>query len=213
MDFVLCTVGLNVKDTPFDDFNNYSNVVDINVMGNIIPIKELVNKNIVGKGAKIVVIGSTSGHFAGGTLDPYLVSKWILINIFSSLQHELQHKEISLKVVNPRTIQNVRSEIFGSTQGIDVNTVVSKVFTNGYQCFCPWYYCVFHTIERTNSWIFDKAFGLPLQCSRKKKYSNKFDSVLITGASSGLGKELAYRFVGVCKKCIWLQEIRMHYLR
>lgn len=200
VDFVLNTVGLNTNDTPIDSFNNYANIIDINVLANIIPIKQLINKNIVSKGARIVVIGSTSGHFAGVEMDPYSVSKWILVNICSSLQHELQQKGISLKVINPKTIQNVRSEVFGSSNGIDVNTVVSKVLSNGYQSFCPWYYGAFHIIERTSPWIFDKAFGLPSHCFRKKNYSNEFDSVLITGASSGLGKELAYRFAGVCKK-------------
>lgn len=200
VDFVLNTVGISAKDTPFDNFNNYSNVIDVNIFGNIIPIKELVNRNVIAKGARVVVIGSTSGHFAPKTMAPYAVSKWILVNICSSLQHELHHLDISLKVVNPRSIQNERSEIFGSTKGIDVNKVVTKIMTDGYQCFCPWYYGAFHFIERTNSWIFDKAFGLPLHITRKKNYTSDLKSVLITGASSGLGKELAYRFAGTCEK-------------
>lgn len=200
VDFVLCTVGTNSKDTPLDNFSNYSNVIDINVFGNIVPIKELVSKNIISKGGRIVVIGSTSGHFAAKSMEPYAVSKWILVNVCSSLQHELKSKEISLKVVNPRSIQNVRSEIFGSAKGIDVDSVVTKVLTGGYQCFCPWYYGAFHLLERTNSWVFDKAFGLPLHHIRKKNYSHEINTALITGASTGLGKELAYKYAGICKK-------------
>jgi len=200
VDFVLNTVGLQTTDTPFDNFDGYANVVDINVLGNIIPIKELVNRNIVSRGAKIVVIGSTSGHFVWKGMSPYVVSKWILVNVCSSLQHELQQKGIALKVVNPSTIRNQRSEIFGNSRGIDVNSVVSKVLSGGYQCFCPWYYGIFHFIERTSPWLFDRTFGLPLRFSRKKNYQGEYESILITGASSGLGKELAYRFAGICKR-------------
>lgn len=199
VDFVLITVGLNKSVTPLNNFEDYSKVVDINVLGCVIPIKVLVERKIVSRGAKIVVIGSTSGHFAGGALDPYSVSKWILVNECSSLQHELSHRGISLKVVNPRTIKNVRSEYFRTSNGINVDSVVSKVLSSGYQCFCPWYYGAFHFIERTNSWLFDRAFGLPLYRFRRKNYQSELNTILITGASSGLGKELAYRFAGQCK--------------
>lgn len=204
VDFVLSTVGIISKATAFDDFNGYANVVDINVLGNIIPIKELVSRNAISKGAKIVVIGSTSGHFAVWTLNPYSVSKWILVNICSSLQHELRHRNISLKVVNPSTIKNLRSDVFNTSNGfyhgVEVNTVVNKVLSGGIQSFCPWYYGAYHIIERITPWVFDKVSGLKFWCFRKKHYSNNYGNVLITGASSGLGKELAYRFAGECNK-------------
>ena len=109
----------------------------------------------------------------------------MLVNICSSLQHELSSKGITLKVVNPRTVQNVRSEVFRSSDGISVNSVVAKMFAGGYQSFCPWYYGSFHVIERVCPWLFDKAFGLPFHYSRKKNYQGDFESILITGASSG----------------------------
>lgn len=43
------------------------------------------------------------------------------------------------------------------------------------------------------------AFGLPFHFLRRKHYQGSYDTILITGASSGLGKELAYKFAGHCK--------------
>lgn len=201
IDLVVSTVGLSVQCSPISDYDTYAKVIDINVFGNIIPIKCLVNNGYVRSGSRIVVIGSTSGHFAGIDLNPYAVSKWILVNVCSSLNIELQSRGISLEVVNPRSIKNVHSDVFKSSNGVGVDSVVNQVVNGGgYQSFIPKYYSIFHFLERCCSWTFDLAVGLKPHFFRKRNYKDKIESVMITGASSGLGASLAKRYAGSCNE-------------
>lgn len=201
IDLVVSTVGLNAQCSPISDYETYARVIDINVFGNIIPIKCLVNNGYVRSGSRIVVIGSTSGHFAGIDLNPYAVSKWILVNVCSSLNIELQSRGISLEVVNPRSIKNVHSDVFKSSGGIGVDSVVNQIVNGGgYQSFVPKYYSIFHLLERCCSWTFDLAVGLKPHFLRKRNYKGKIESVMITGASSGLGASLAKRYADSCNE-------------
>lgn len=203
--YVISTVGISNSSTPTKDPDGFDKVVDVNVIGNIIPIQYAVNHNIVSKGSRIVVICSTSGHFVwGGQISAYPTSKWILFNVCVSLQKELADKGIFLDVINPKTIVNKYSQSFRGKAGVKAEDVVKSILkvnpdTKSRNVYIPSFYRLFHFIERCIPAVFDYAFKQKPNCIRKRHYLKSYDRVLITGASSGLGKELALLFANECK--------------
>lgn len=126
-DAAILTVGISSSRTAYEDFNAFRKTVDINFFGNIVPIRVLVRRELFRNPAKIEVLTSTSGHFAGLTTNAYAPSKWMLVNACESIRTELEEKGITLDMINPRTIKNIRSDEFKSDGGIDVSDVVDTI--------------------------------------------------------------------------------------
>lgn len=205
VDAMICTVGISSNKTAFEDMETFRRTININYFGNIIPIKVFVRNKILKKPGKIILLASTSGHFAGISTDAYASSKWMLVNACNSIRAELKEQGIALDLINPRTIKNIRSDEFKSNKGIEVSTVVNTILeaikeNTSKDYFIPRRYCSFHVIERLTPWMFDAAKHLPPHVVRKRKYIKEINTALITGASSGLGRELVRLYAAVCKK-------------
>ena len=205
IDGAILTVGVSSAKTAFDDFDAFRSTVDINFFGNIVPIRCLVNNSFLKNPGKICVLASTSGHFAGLNTNAYASSKWMLVNACSSIRAELAERGIALDMVNPRTIKNIRSSEFKTENGIDVSTVVSVITKalekeTGRDYFIPELYGMFHIIERLVPWLFDLTQHVTPHFLRKGKYRWKTDTALITGASSGLGRELTKLYASSCSR-------------
>lgn len=204
IDYVVSTVGIINFETPFDNIDEFDKVVDVNVMGNIIPIQYLVKNGIVTRGSRIAIIASTSAHFVYAQTIAYPTSKWILYNVCVCLQKELEEKGIYVDIISPSSIANQYSKTFDGAKGVRVDDITRRIFgikttSKGASVFVPSYYSIFHLIERCMPWMLDIAYRLKPHCIRRRQYTNRFDRVIITGASSGLGKELAFLFASECK--------------
>ena len=205
IDGAVLTVGVPSVKTAFDDFDAFRSTVDINFFGNIVPIRCLVNNDLLKNPGKICVLASTSGHFAGLNTNAYASSKWMLVNACGSIRTELAERGIALDMINPRTIKNVRSSEFKTENGIDISTVVATITKalekdTGKDYFIPRLYGTFHIIERLFPWLFDLTQHVSPHFLRKGKYSWKTDKALITGASSGLGRELTKLYASSCSR-------------
>jgi short-subunit dehydrogenase len=113
-------------------------------------------------------------------------------------------QKISVDVICPKTIRNKYSQVFNTAVGIDpiavANTIVKTIQkpTNS-NIFIPKSFYLLHFVERIFPSVFDILFGL--KHHRSKTYrSLKINSILITGASSGLGKELALLYSKTCRR-------------
>lgn len=200
-DIAILTVGISSKNSAFEDFEAFKKTICINFLGNIVPMRALVKSKLVKE--KIIVLASTSGHFAGITTNAYAPSKWMLVNACNSIRGELEEQGISLDLINPRTIKNERSSEFKSDGGITVSDVVDVILNaigggTSRDYFIPKRYRLFHIIERLSPWIFDMAAHMPPHIIRKRGYKDVRGTALITGASSGLGRELVKLYANQC---------------
>ena len=127
IDGAILTVGIPSTKSAFEDMDSFKRTVTVNFFGNIIPIRILVKSKILRKPARIVVIASTSGHFAGVSTNAYAPSKWMLVNACQSIRAELTEQGITLDIVNPRTIKNVHSDAFKSGNGIEISDVTQAI--------------------------------------------------------------------------------------
>lgn len=206
VDFVLSTVGCSKGRAEEQDIALYKRVFEINVYGNIIPLMILYKQGIIEQFSRVVIIGSTSSHIAGNNLFAYSPSKWALTSLCRSFSCELEQKNIQLDVINPRTIKNNVSKVFKSQQGINVEDVTNKIMKlygkkvkGGVNEFCvPGIYYALHLLER----LFPSIIDIRL---KKRKTIGRVNfsecrTALVTGASRGLGRELAFRLAPQLKE-------------
>lgn len=198
VDALICTAGTSSICTPLDDFDGFRRCFDLNFFANIIPIKIFLGHMTTMKKGRIVVISASSGHHASKSLVAYAPSKWALENTCASLREEVRYPDISIDVVCPRTIKNKYSKVWTQNRGDSPEYVakrISKIVINpkNSRHFIPRRYFIGRLLERLFPSILNKIYGLMRKGKRKKLYiRSKISSVLITGASSGLGKELAH---------------------
>jgi short-subunit dehydrogenase len=112
----------------------------------------------------------------------------------------VKNKRINILYFSPTNIKNIRSKTFQYDQGIDPEWVAKKIYkkivnkrTGSF--FIPSYYRFIHLIERLLPRFIDllPKYNAPLY--KKKRYRKiEIKSALITGATSGLGKELALEY-------------------
>jgi uncharacterized protein len=204
INILISTTGTSSPADPLINFNRFKSDFDLNYYSGLVPIKAAVSNKILSVNARIIVISSTSGHHAPNDLKAYAPSKWAIENIYASLRNDLKSKRIDVDIISPTTIRNKYSKVFKNTNGIApelVATVVTKIVRNteigrtkrGKNYFVPHYYCLVHFVERIFPSVLNFRFGLKSEYKRKRVYKQHIlESGLITGAASGLGKELAY---------------------
>jgi len=122
------------------------------------------------------------------------------------LRGELRNNRINVDIIRPTNIINEYSDVFKITKGIKSEKVVNRIYSliikhvrvNGYRgrnLFIPHYFFAVRLIERVFPFYFDKLAGLKNQIVRRRIYRrNSLKKVIITGASSGLGRDLAYLY-------------------
>jgi len=198
IDALICTVGANPSCYLLTDFEEYENCFKLNFFGNLIPIKAVSEKMISQKAGKIVIISSTSGHFCPPYIGPYSASKWAIENLCGSLRNELKPLGIDIDVISPRRIKNKHSKTFTFSNGTEPEYIAEKIVkiidkpanSNHY---IPRKYRFLHIIERVSPHLLNWRFGL--RRNRKRIFKKmEIESALITGASSGLGRDLALQY-------------------
>jgi len=193
---LIATVGAGLNTNAISDFRGFVSNFDLNLFGNLIPVKAVLRSMIERQSGQLIVLSSTSGHHAEATLTAYGPSKWALENVCRSLTAELLPLNLKVDIICPRTIKNVAvRNSFVSPNGISVERVARRIIEvlKKPECsihFVPRHYWFIHFIERIFPFIFDKKAGLKRARRRIFKQIEP-ERVLITGASSGLGKELA----------------------
>lgn len=114
LDGAILTVGISSPKNASEDMEAFRKTINVIFFGNILPIRVHVKHRLFRKPARIVVVASTSGHFAGISTSGYAPSNWMLINACQSIRPELEGMGITLDIVNPRTIRNVRSDVLAT---------------------------------------------------------------------------------------------------
>ncbi len=202
IDALVCTVGrLSSAQVP-DDLDGFIRDVELNVFGNLVPIKAVLPRMVAARRGRIVVISSTSGHHAPANLTAYAPAKWALENLCGALRSELAGSGVAIDVIRPTNLRNKYSDVFQTDFGIPPERVASRIVDlvagvragdhGGTTQFVPRYYHLVHVVERLFPGVLDRALGLRSPFGRSGVYRRmKPSSALITGASSGLGRELA----------------------
>ena len=204
VDMLISTVGAFCPTSALDDIEQFKSEFHLNFFGNLVPIRAVLKRMLPVKAGRIIVISSTSGVFTYPGLTAYAPAKWALTNFCSNLRDEIKRHGISFDIVFPASIRNRRSRTFLFENGIEPERVAAEIVRilkgrHNSNRFVPGRYVLLHTLEQRFPWLFDFRAGL--KGKRKKLFhAQKSDSVLITGASSELGKELAMEYAKTAKK-------------
>jgi len=205
VDVLISTVGVNCQSSPIDDFYKFMKDFELNFFGNLVPIKAVLRKMMPERTGRIVILSSTSGVFAYKGLSAYPPGKWALTALCRALRSELRPHGISVDVFFPGTICNHYSKNTKSESGIYSNQVARRIVKSlrrrgSSDYFVPRYYRLVYPLERLFPNILNIRAGLVSKRKREKSFqSQHIQSVLITGASQGLGKELALLYSKTAK--------------
>jgi short-subunit dehydrogenase len=156
---------------------------------------------------KIIVISSTSGHHAANDLSAYGPSKWALESFCGGLRSELHEHGVAVDVVTLTNLRNRYSEVFDTESGVDPERVAGAIArrlerSTGASWAHPSRYRMVHWVERLAPGWLDARAGLS-RARRVGFRAMRLRSGLITGASSGLGRELARRYAPNLEE-LWL---------
>jgi short-subunit dehydrogenase len=200
---LVSTIGQQDK---LNDFVSYKNTFDENFFGNVTPIKALIENIPKNSNNRIIIISSTSGNKAPNFINAYAPSKFALENFSSALQQELARNKIYVDIIRPTNIINEYSQSFKTKRGIPASRAVSKIvkqirflYNNrskpGIKSFIPYYFLSVRILERVFPGILNRIFKLKPGFVRRKSYKDlPIKRILITGGSSGLGRELAFLY-------------------
>jgi len=195
VDVLVSTVGALCPTSAIDGFDQFKRNFSVNFFGNLVPIKAVLKRMIAAQSGRIIVISSTSGVFTYQGLTAYAPAKWAVSSFCRVLRSEVTPYGISVDVLFPRSIKNKRSQTFLHEHGIEPVTVASKIVDIlQKKCnkdhFIPRRYALLHPLERVFPCVLDRRANL--RSKRRRRFrSHQVKSVLIIGASSALGKELA----------------------
>jgi short-subunit dehydrogenase len=204
IDAIISTVATFSETTIVENDARFFSDFDVCFFGNVIPLK-IFAPLLAQKGAgKIVILSSTSAHHAPKLLNAYAPAKWALRNFAASLRVELRPLGVQVDLVAPSTMKNLYSPVFKFDAGISPTRVATKIAKslsekNSREYFIPARYRAVHWLERLAPTVLDRLFKAKRQ-THSISDPNTFESVLITGASTGLGKELARLYAPFCKK-------------
>jgi short-subunit dehydrogenase len=212
IDALICTVGISNPVTPMDNIGEYKAIFELNFFANLIPIKFIIKSMMEARSGRIVVISSSSGHIFPRSQTAYAPSKWALDRMCRSLQSELYPFGISLDIVCPTTIKNKYSETFDDKSGIKAEEVAAKIVDiinrpKNATHFIPARFALMDSIEQFIPWVLDKKYGLNPKSLRNQVYKKAdIKTILITDATSDIGREMAYAYSKMVKKLYLLGE-------
>ena len=211
IDVVVSTVGFQSTSNDFIPFKNDFNG---NLYSNLSPVKSFLNNIPKNANSRIIIISSTSGNKAPKIVNAYAPSKFALENFSGSLQQELNIQKIFVDIIRPTNIINQFSQSFRTKRGIPADTVSEKIFQlielnyygrskQGIKQFIPNYFLGVRILERVFPSVLNFLFKVKPEFIRRKIYKNyPIHKILITGGSSGLGRELAYLYSNHVKEII-----------
>ncbi len=204
VDVLISTVGASCPTSALDDVERFESEFSLNFFGNFVPIQAVLKRMLPRRTGRIVVISSTSGVFTYPGLIAYAPAKWALTNFCLNLRDKIKRHGVSVDIVFPSSIRNRRSRSFLYEDGIESEEVADEIIhilkgKNNINCFVPGRYVFLHTLERMFPWLLDRRAGL--NGKRKKLFlAQKTDNVLITNATSELGKKLAIDYAKTAKR-------------
>lgn len=204
VDVLISTVGAFCPTSALDDMERFRSEFNLNFFGNYVPIQVVLKRMLPAKSGRIIVISSTSGVFAYPGLKAYVPAKWALTNFCRNLRDKIKKCGITVDIVFPASIRNRRSRTFLFENGIESEKVANEIVRilkgkHNINRFVPRRYALLHTLERLFPQVLDRRAGLKRK--RKKLFRDqKADSVLIIGASSELGRELAMDYSQTAKR-------------
>ena len=205
VDVLISTVGAFCPTSALDGIERFKTEFSLNFFGNLVPIQAVLKRMLPAKAGRIIVISSTSGVFTYPGPTAYAPAKWALTNFCLNLRNKIKQHGISVDIVFPSSIRNRRSRTFLFKNGIEPERVAAEIVRilkgrHNSNRFVPKRYTLLRTLELLLPRVLDRRAGL--NGKRKKLFrAQKADSVLITGASSELGKELAIEYAKTAK---WL---------
>ena len=207
-DVLICAVGTISLDQDKTHYDQFKREFEINFTANIVPIKAALPQMIRRRSGQIIVLSSTSGHHAPHTLASYGPSKWAIENFSSALAAEVERFGITVESISPTSIQNIHSQAFKIEVGIPAQRVARRIAKairrpKGGGHFVPAQYRLVRLVERLLPWFLNWRAGLALK-RRARFRGAPLESGLVTGASSGLGGELALLYAKKLKK-VFLQ--------
>lgn len=212
IDVLVCTVGAYGPATPVDDVEAFVKNFELNVFGNLVPVKSVAGRMALEGSGTIILMSSTSGHYSPKILTAYAPSKWALGSLCSSLRRRLTPAGITLDVLCPTTLRNKYSRTFRNRVedvgpgSIAVEDIASRIADIVYRPkntdhFIPSHYAVLRHLETSAPGFLDQRCGLLPWRIRKSRYSGMaINDVLVTGASTALGRELAYSYANSAKR-------------
>jgi len=209
IDGFVCTVGTLNSATPSSDWAAYRACVEVNVLANVSPIAAFEGR--FARGARVIVLSSTSGQVARPALDAYTPAKWALEAACRSLRRSLGTRRATLDVICPENFQNRYSTVFGHNghvrlQPEEVAAMVAKLLVHPQNKthFMPLLARRTRILERLAPWAYDARCGIGLPTRRRRSYMKlAVRNVLLTGAGSDLGREIAKAYARrVEKLCI-----------
>jgi short-subunit dehydrogenase len=204
VDVLISTVGASCPTSALDDVERFESEFSLNFFGNLVPIQAILKRMLPRRTGRIIVISSTSGVFTYPGLTAYAPAKWALTNFCLNLRDRIKRLGISIDIVFPSSIKNRRSRTFLYEDGIESEEVAAEIVRilkgkRNSNRFVPKRYALLHTLERLFPRVLDRKAGL--NGKRKKLFrTHKADNVLITGACSELGKELAMDYAKTAKR-------------
>ena len=209
LDALLSTVGAACSASAIEDFEGFEREFLLNVLGNLIPLKAAMACMVPQGKGKLVIVSSTSGVFTYPGLTAYTPAKWAVTNLCKALRREIIGNGIFLGVLFPRTIRNRRSRTFLSEKGIEPEAVAraaAVMLGHGGRAdrFIPGRYAMLRPLEQLFPGVLDARAGLD-RGRRRRLRRRQARSVLITGAASGLGRELA-RLYGRSAERVYLAD-------
>lgn len=204
VEVLISTVGAFCPTSALVDMEQFRNEFNLNFFGNYVPIQVVLKRMLPERTGRIIVISSTSGVFAYPGLNAYVPAKWALTNFCRNLRDKLKNYGITVDIVFPASIRNRRSRTFLFENGIEPEKVANEIVLilkgkHNTNRFIPKRYALLHTLEQLFPQALDKRAGL--KRNRKKLFrEQRANSVLIIGASSELGKELAIDYAKTAKR-------------
>jgi short-subunit dehydrogenase len=199
IDALISTIGAFTEGTPMDSFQVFKKNFELNFFGNLVPIKSVIDGMIAARSGRLIIMSSTTGHHSPQSLVAYTPAKWALENLSCTLRSELLPYGITVDVISPASIKNRYSRTFISKYEIvephdiafRIKSILQRPKNSNH--FIPARYRMLHLVERMVPDVFDMRSGLKIRMKRARiSRSLKVDSVLIVGASSDVGKKLAY---------------------
>jgi len=200
LDVMVCTVGAGSQATSLNDWKGFKRDFQTNFFGNLIPIQIALKKHLLRNKARVIVISSTSGHHAPKELTSYAPAKWALENLCGALRSELVRKNITVDVISPTKLKNRYSKVFEFDSGIPPERVAKLIVRliehpKNSNHFVPGYCWGARLLERVLPSLLDWFSGSGNPLLRRIRFRGvRIRSALITGASSALGRELAYLY-------------------
>lgn len=197
LDLLICAIGSDNESNSVDDFDGFQDCFSSNLCANIIPTKIFTEYLKKSSNGRYIMLSSTLAHIGPKRLTAFSPSNWALENIYSALREEVNKP---VDIISVRTLKNKYSKTWNHKHGDNPENIaryIHKVIKNpkNGKHFIPKSYYFVRFTERLFSEVFNFKYLKTFSLQRKIKFSRKHvNSVLISGAASGLGYELAKRY-------------------